>query len=114
MPGSGMMPKLVCSLMMFFGLVLVLRAGESRTFAEIGWSDLRHAAAVLAITVLATALYSTLGFLIAMSLLLFALLAFERRNLFAAALYSVGVSVATYALFTLVLKSPLEQGLLWF
>jgi hypothetical protein len=114
MPGPGMMPKLVCTLMIFFGLVLVVRAGDSRPFAEIAWGDLRHAAAVLAITVLATALYTTLGFLIAMALLLFALLAFERQNLAAAALYSIGVSVATYALFTLVLKSPLERGLLWF
>lgn len=114
MPGSGMMPKIVCSLMIFFGLVLVVRAGESKPFAEIEWANLRHALAVLGITVLTTALYPTLGFLIAMSLLLFALLAFERRNLIAAALYSVCVSVATYALFTMVLKSPLEQGLLWF
>jgi hypothetical protein len=28
--------------------------------------------------------------------------------------YSVGVSLLTYGLFTLVLKSPLEQGILGF
>ena len=36
------------------------------------------------------------------------------RNLFAAAVYSLGISLVTYALFTIVLKSPLEQGILGF
>jgi hypothetical protein len=46
--------------------------------------------------------------------MLFALIAFEGRNLLAAAAYSLGISLATYALFTIVLKSPLEQGILRF
>ena len=113
-PGAGMMPKLVCALMILFGAILVARGGASAPFSDIGWSDLPHAARVLAITAAAVALYTTLGFIVTMSLLLFALIAFEGRNLLAAAAYSVGVSLLTYALFTLVLKSPLEQGILGF
>src|SRR5215468_10457117 len=113
-PGAGMMPKLVCALMMMFGAALVARGGASVPFADIGWSDLPHAVRVLAITAAAVALYTTLGFIVTMSLMLFALIAFEGRNLLAAAVYSVGVSVLTYGLFTLVLKSPLEQGILGF
>ena len=114
MPGAGMMPKLLCVLIIFFGAILFFRANESSPFADIDWSDLRHAGPVIGITTVAVALYATLGFIITMAALLFALLAFERRNLLAAAAYSVGVSVATYALFVYVLKSPLEQGLLQF
>lgn len=114
MPGAGMFPKLLCTLAIFFGAVLFLRAGESGPFGEVDWSDLRHGAPVIAITVAAVALYTTLGFLITMAGLLFALLAFERRNLWVSAAYSAGVSIATYALFVYVLKSPLEQGLLPF
>ena len=114
MPGAGMMPKLLCVFIVFFGVVLVLRANEGGWFGDIDWSDFRHAGPVFAITALAVVLYSTLGFIITMSALLFALLAFERRNLIAAAAYSVGVSVATYALFVYALKTPLEQGLLQF
>ena len=114
MPGAGMLPKLLCALIILFGGVLMLRARESGRFAEIDWSDLRHAGPVIGITAAAVVLYATLGFLITMTALLFALLAFERRNLLAAAIYSVGVSAATYALFVYVLKSPLQQGLLWF
>jgi len=112
-PGAGMMPKLVCALMILFGATLVAR-GASAPFSDIGWSDLPHAVRVLAVTAAAVALYTTLGFIIAMSLMLFALIAFEGRNPLAAVVYSVGVSLLTYGLFTLVLKSPLEQGILGF
>jgi hypothetical protein len=113
-PGAGMMPKLACALMILFGAILVVRGGASAPFSDIGWSDLPHAVRVLAITAAAVALYTMLGFIVTMSLMLFALIAFEGRNLLAAAAYSVGVSLLTYGLFTLVLKSPLEQGILGF
>ncbi len=114
MPGAGMMPKLVCALMIAFGLVLILRAGDSAPVASLSWTDLWHAGPVFGLTALATALYVTLGFIVTFSLLLFGLLCLERRNLIAAAAYSVGVGVATYYLFSVVLKSPLEPGLLGF
>jgi hypothetical protein len=113
-PGAGMMPKLVCALMILFGAMLLVRGRASTPFSEIPWSDLPHALRVLAITAAAVALYTTLGFIVTMSLMLFALIAFEGRNLIAAAVYSLGISLVTYALFTIVLKSPLEQGILGF
>jgi hypothetical protein len=114
MPGAGMLPKLVCGLMILFGLLLMLRGRDSAPLATVTWSDLRHAGPVCAMTALAVAGYTTLGFIITFSLLLFGLLCLERRNLIAAAAYSVGVSTATYFLFSVVLKSPLEPGLLGF
>jgi hypothetical protein len=113
-PGAGMMPKLVCVLMIVFGVILVAGGSASAPFSDVGWSDLPHAARVLGITAVAVALYTTLGFVVTMSLMLFALIAFEGRNLIAAAIYSVGVSLFTYGLFTVMLKSPLEQGILGF
>ena len=113
-PGAGMMPKLVCGLMILFGVILVARGGAGEPFAVIGWSDLPHAVRVFAVTAAAVALYTTLGFIVTMALMLFVLIAWEGRNLIAAAAYSVGVSVLTYGLFTIVLKQPLEQGILGF
>jgi putative tricarboxylic transport membrane protein len=113
-PGAGMMPKLVCALMIVFGVLLIARAGQSTLFAEISWSDLPHAVRVLGVTAAAVALYTTLGFIITMSLLLFVLIALEGRNLMAAAAFSLGISLSTYVLFTVGLKTPLEQGLLGF
>ena len=113
-PGAGMMPKLICTLMILFGIVLIARAGTSPAFASISWSDLPHGLRVFAITAAAAAFYTTLGFVVTMSLMLFALIALEGRNLLAAAAFSLGVTVSTYGLFTVALKTPLEQGLLGF
>ena len=114
-PGAGMMPKLVAGLMIVFGLLLVGRAGESAPLASLAWGDLPHAARVVAITAVAIALYQPLGFVITMALLLFTLtFGAERRPVFAAAAFSAGVVALTYLLFAVVLKTPLEPGILGF
>src|SRR5690348_7148074 len=77
-PGAGMMPKLICGLMVLLGAALVVRARESTAFSAIEWKDLKHAVLVLSLTAAAVALYTTLGFIITMSLLIFSLLCFER------------------------------------
>ena len=82
MPGSGFLPKIVAVLTIFFGLVLALRANESKVFATLSWSDAKHAALVVAITAAAIALFEPLGFLTTNVLLIFALLAIiEGRRL---------------------------------
>jgi Tripartite tricarboxylate transporter TctB family len=114
-PGAGMMPKLVAGAMVFFGLVLIVRAGESAPLASISRGDLRHAARVTAITAAAIALYQTLGFIVTMTLLLFALVfGAERRNPLYAGAFSVGVVLLTYVLFTVALKTPLDRGIFGF
>ena len=111
-PGAGMMPKLVAGAMIFFGLVLVLRAGESAPLARISRGDLWHAARVTAITAAAIALYRTLGFIVTMALMLFALIfGTERRHPLYAGIFSLSVVVLTYLLFTVALKTPLDRGI---
>ena len=113
MPGAGMMPKLVIALLLAFGLALLARAGDSPPLAEIVWSDLAHAARVIAATAAGIALYETLGFVLTMAVLLFALtFVVERRPLLPAAAFSVGVTVFAYVLFSTLLKSPLPRGIL--
>jgi hypothetical protein len=114
-PGAGMMPKLVAVAMMLFGLVLILRARASEPLATLRWNDLPHAARVVGITTVAIALYQTLGFIVTMTLLLFALIVgAERRHPLVAGLYSVAVVLLTWFLFSVALKTPLETGLLGF
>jgi hypothetical protein len=114
-PGAGMMPKLLAGLLVALGLVLVVRAGESAPLASVPWQDLRHAITVTAITALAIAIYQIAGFLLTMMLLLFALIfGVERRHPVSAAAFSLGVVTLTYLLFSVALKTPLEQGLFGF
>jgi hypothetical protein len=113
-PGAGMLPKLVVGLMIAFGLILFARAAGSPPFASIAWDDLPHATRVVATTAVAVALYTWLGFIATMSLLLFGLIfVVERRSLLPAAAFSVGVTVLAYVLFDTLLKSPLPRGDFW-
>jgi hypothetical protein len=110
-----MMPKLLTGLMMLFAALIIIGAAQSQEFAAIDWSDRGHAAGVVLITAGAVAAYQSLGFLIAMALLVFALLVvIERRNALAAAGYSVALTLFAYWLFGKALKAPLERGILWF
>jgi len=115
MPGSGFLPKILAGLTIMFGLTLIAGAAQSRTFAEVEWSDGTHAGLVIAITAAAVALYERLGFLTTMVLMMLALLLIvERRRALSAALYSVSVVAITYVTFEYLLKTPLATGPLGF
>jgi Tripartite tricarboxylate transporter TctB family len=114
-PGAGMMPKLVIGLMLAFGFMLLVSARGSPLLGAIAWDDFPHAVRLIAITAACVALYTWLGFLITMSLLLLGLtFVVERKPIVSAALFSVGVTGLAYVLFRVALKSPLPQGVLWF
>jgi Tripartite tricarboxylate transporter TctB family len=111
MPGSGFLPKILAGFTIAFGVVLIVRAGESKPFAELEWSDSVHAAAVTAITGVAIFFFETLGFATTMvAMMLVLLVGIERRPVLHAALYSVGVVGLTYATFVYVLRTPLVTG----
>ncbi len=114
-PGAGMMPKLVLGLLMAFGAVLVFRASDSPTLAEIPWNDFTHAATVVGVSAVAIALYTVIGFVLSVSLLLFVLLyLIEGRNIWSALAVSIGVTVGCYLLFNTLLKSPLPPMPFWY
>jgi hypothetical protein len=109
MPGSGFLPKIIATLSIVFGIALAWRAAaESPPFAEISWADGKHAIFVTAVAAAAIALYTTLGFIVAMVLMLLTLLIVaERRNPVRAGIYSLAIAVATFLVFEYLLKTPL-------
>jgi hypothetical protein len=114
-PSAGMLPKLVAGLIIAFALVLAVSDRTSPPVASIRWSDFGHAVQLVLIAAVGVALYTRLGFLITMSLLVFALLVLvERRGALRAGIYSVGLTLFAYWLFDKMLKAPLERGLLGF
>src|SRR5262245_16861648 len=110
-PGSGFLPKILATLLALFGIALIVRGRESAPLASIEWSDLRHAGPVVVITAGAIGLYTVLGFVLTVALLLFTVIvAIERRNVLAAAVYSIAVTALAYGLFERLLKTPLPHG----
>jgi hypothetical protein len=115
MPGAGMMPKLVITLMASFALILIVRPADSRAFAALDWSDLPHALRIVVVAAVAATLYTILGFILTMVAMLFVLtFAIERRPLVPAAVFSIGVTLFAYVLFEKLLKAPLPHGLIEF
>jgi hypothetical protein len=114
-PGAGMLPSLLIGLMISFGLVLFVRAKTGPRLDETTWTDLPHAACVAGVAVAAAWAYTTLGFLITVAAVLFVLtFLVERRPFLRAAVFSIGVTLLTYALFRLALRVPLPRGVLEF
>ncbi len=114
-PGAGMMPKVIAALMILLAATLIIRAGESAPLVSLDWADVRHAVRVILITAAAVALYQTLGFIVTMALLLFTLICVaERRNPLAAGVYAVAITLLTYLLFSVALKTPLDVGIFGF
>lgn len=113
-PGAGMLPKLMAGLMIVFAIGIMAMA-SAECLADLPWSDGKHAILVVGITAAAVAVYTWLGFIITMTLLVFGLqVIVERKNIFTAALYACGLTLFAYWLFGIALKAPLERGLLWF
>jgi len=114
-PGSGLLPKLVTSLMMFFGLIVILAGGSSGPLGTLQWSELPHAAKVLAVTCVVISLYTTIGFIASILLLLLGLtVAVERLPLVRAAVFSATMTGLTYVVFDVLLGVPLPVGSVWY
>ena len=113
-PGAGLWPKLLSILMIAFGILLIAGARNGEAFAAIPWRDLTHALPVFVLAALATQYFIFLGFIISMGVMMTALVLLQRKPILHAALFGAGVSVATYTLFTMVLRVPLPRGLLGF
>lgn len=114
-PGAGMLPMLLVGLLMIFGAVLFAHAGEGPPLASIDWADARHALSVIAVACVAASAYTVLGFLAVIPLMLFVLIfVVERRPLLSAAIFSAGATILAYAVFGVLLKTPLPRGIMGF
>jgi hypothetical protein len=111
MPGSGFMPMILAGLMILFGATLILRADESAPFSETSWGDGWHAFRVTLLTAAAIVLYTELGFVITMTLMMIALLLVaEREKPLHAVGYSLAITLVTYLSFEYLLKTPLPEA----
>lgn len=114
-PGPGMLPTLVSGVMTALAVLLFAQAGSSTPVMSVAWDDLPHGLTVLAIAATAAALYTTLGFLVTIGLMLLVLMiAVERMPVLTSVAITVVVVGGTYWLLSSLLKSPMPRGILGF
>lgn len=110
-PGPGYLPVVLALLLLGFGAALLAVGGRAPRIAALGWSDWRHALAVLGAGAFAAAALERLGFRLTMAVVLaFLLGVVERRGLLPTLLFAVGLSLGTFLVFHTLLRVPLPRG----
>ena len=112
-PGPGAMPVLLAAALLVCSVALFAGGGSSARFADIEWSEWRHAIAILGTCAFLALALERLGYRITMFVALFALVSLvERKRWIAGIVFAGAFSLGTYFLFNTLLRVPLPRG--WF
>ena len=110
-PGPAYMPTLLALLMLVFAVAIIALGRHSPTVAAAGWSEWKHAIAILAVCVFMALSLERLGYRISIFVALILLLGLlERRSLVTAGVFAAVFSGATFFLFSTVLRVPLPRS----
>jgi hypothetical protein len=91
-------------------MVMAGGAGAA-SVASLGWSEWRHAVAILGACVFMALALERLGYRLTIVVVLFGLLgALERKRWLVAAGFAIGFAWGTYFLFNTLLRVPMPQG----
>jgi putative tricarboxylic transport membrane protein len=114
-PGPAFIPILLASLLVIFGVVLVLTAGRTPSLSSIRWTEWRHALAILGTSVFSVFAIERLGYRFTVLLILgFLLKVVEKRGWVLSLALAFTLSFGSFFLFYTVLRVPLPEGPLGF
>jgi hypothetical protein len=114
-PGPAYMPVVLAVVLLGFGALLVLLAGQAPALASLGWTEWRHAAAIFLVCVFAALALERLGFRVTIALsLAFLLGVVERKGFVLSAAVSLVFAAGAFFLFDTLLRVPLPRGLFGF
>jgi hypothetical protein len=110
-PGPAYMPTVLAALLMIFGVIVIILGIRSRPLADVGWSEWRHTAGILATIAGGALLLERLGYRFTITLLLLVLLgALERKHPLFAVVFALVLAFGTFYLFDTTLRVPLPRG----
>jgi len=114
-PGPAYVPVLLASLLLIFGVLLILTAGRAPSLSSLRWTEWRHALAILAACVFAVFAIERVGYRLTMLLVLGFLVKFvERRGWVLSLTFAFSLAFGSFFLFYTLLRVPLPQGPLGF
>jgi putative tricarboxylic transport membrane protein len=110
-PGPAYVPVLLASLLLIFGVLLILTAGRAPSLSSLRWTEWRHALAILAACVFAVFAIERLGYRLTVLLVLGFLVKFvERRGWVLSLTFAFSLAFGSFFLFYTLLRVPLPQG----
>jgi hypothetical protein len=110
-PGPAYMPVVLALLLLGFGILLVALGGRAAPLAVAGWTDWRHAAAILGSCVFAALALERIGYRLTIVLVVaFLLGVMERRHPLATLAFALALALGSFLLFATILKVPLPRG----
>ena len=110
-PGPAYVPVLLASLLLIFGVLLILTAGRAPSLSSLRWTEWRHALAILAACVFAVFAIERVGYRLTMLLVIGFLVKFvERRGWVLSLTFAFSLAFGSFFLFYTLLRVPLPQG----
>jgi len=114
-PGPAYVPVFLASLLLIFGVSLILTAGRAPSLSSLRWSEWRHALAILLTCVFSVFAIERLGYRLTVLLaLVFLVKGMEKRGWVSSLTFAFGMAFGSFYLFYTVLRVPLPQGPLGF
>ncbi len=110
-PGPAYVPVFLASLLLIFGLCLVVTARRAPLLSSISWSEWRHALAILGACIFSVVAIERLGYRLTMLLMLgFLIKIMEGRGWMQTIAFSLTMALGTFFLFYTLLRVPLPLG----
>lgn len=114
-PGPAFVPVLLASLLLSFGVLLLVTSGDTRRLASVTWAGWRHVLGILGSCVFAVFAIERLGYrLTVLVVLIFLVKILEKRGWIVAGIFAFVLAFGSFFLFYTVLRVPLPQGPLGF
>lgn len=110
-PGPAYMPVLLALLLLGSGICLALWGGSATRVAAIGWTEWRHAVAILGACAFAALALERLGYRLTVGITLgFLVGVVERKGVLLTVVFSALLAAGTFYLFDTLLRVPLPRG----
>jgi hypothetical protein len=110
-PGPAYMPVVLALALLLAGAFLVVAGREAAPIAAAGWSEWRHAVAILAACAFTALALERLGYRLTIALTCaFLVGVVERKGITATLVFAGGLAAGTYFLFDTLLRVQLPRG----
>jgi putative tricarboxylic transport membrane protein len=110
-PGPAYVPVLLASLLLLFGVLIIVSAGRAPSLSSVRWTEWRHALAIFAACAFAVIAIERLGYrLTVLLMLVFLVKVVEKRSWTLSLVFASSLAFGSYYLFYTTLRVPLPQG----